>query len=41
MNEGKTNNLGCMLYSVYAVLGGCCTRCMLYWVSTDNHDMER
>jgi len=20
-NEGKTNNLGCMLYSVYAVLG--------------------
>jgi len=31
-NEGKTNNLGWMLYSVYAVLGVCCTRCMLYSV---------
>jgi len=28
-NEGKTNNLGWMLYSVYAVLSVCCTRCML------------
>jgi len=28
-NEGKTTNLGCMLYSVYAVLGVCCTWCML------------
>ena len=24
-NEGKTNNLGWMLYSVYAVCGVCCT----------------
>jgi len=31
-NEGKTNNLGWMLYSVCAVLGGCCTRWMLYSV---------
>jgi len=31
-NEGKTNNLGWMLYSVYAVLSVCCTRCMLYSV---------
>jgi len=31
-NVGKTNNLGWMLYSVYAVLGVCCTRCMLYSV---------
>jgi len=31
-NEGKTNNVGCMLYSVYAVLGVCCTQCMLYLV---------
>ena len=37
-NEGKTNNLRWMLYSVYAVLGLClysvyaCTRCMLYSV---------
>jgi len=30
--EGKTDNLGCMLYSVYAVLGVCCTWCMLYSV---------
>ena len=39
-NEGKTDNLGCMLYSVYAaprcmldsvyaVLGVCCTQCQL------------
>jgi len=40
-NEGKTNNLGWMLYSVYAVLGVCCTRCMLYSVSTHDHVMER
>jgi len=33
-NEGKTNSLGWMLYSVYAVLGVCCTRCMLYSVHT-------
>ena len=31
-NEGKTYNLGWMLYSVYAVLGVGCTRCMLYSV---------
>ena len=31
-NEGKTDNLGWMLYSVYAVLGVCCTRCVLYLV---------
>jgi len=31
-NERKTNNPGLMLYSVYAVLGVCCTRCMLYSV---------
>jgi len=33
-NEEKTNNLGWMLYSVYAVLGVCCTQCMLYLVYT-------
>jgi len=33
-NEGKTTNLGWMLYSVYAVLGVCCTRRMLYSVYT-------
>jgi len=27
-----TDNLGCMLYSVYAALGVCCTRCMLHSV---------
>jgi len=27
-----TDNVRCMLYSVYAVLGVCCTRCMLYSV---------
>jgi len=31
-NTGKTNNHGWMSYSVYAVLGVCCTRCMLYSV---------
>ena len=31
-NEGQTNDLGRMLYSVYAALGVCCTRCMLYSV---------
>jgi hypothetical protein len=31
-NEGKTDNLEWMLYTVYAVLGVCCTGCMLYWV---------
>jgi len=31
-NDGTTDNLRCMLYSVYAVLGVCCTRCMLYSV---------
>jgi len=40
-NEGKSNNLRCMLYSVYAVFGECCTRCMLYSVSTHVHDMDR
>jgi hypothetical protein len=39
--EGKTNNLGRMLYSVYAVLSVCWTRCMLYSVSTHAHDIER
>jgi len=28
-NEGNTHNLGWMLYSVYAVLGVCYTRCQL------------
>ena len=28
-NDGKTNNPGWMLYSVYVVLGVCCTWCML------------
>jgi len=40
-NEEKPNNLGWMLYSVYAVLGVCCTRCMLYSLSTHDHVMER
>jgi len=40
-NERKTNNPGWILYSVYAVLGVCCTRCKLYSVSTHNHHMER
>jgi len=31
-NEAKTSNLGWMLYSVYAVLGVCCTQCILYSV---------
>jgi len=31
-NEGKTDNLGFMLCSVYAVLGVCCPRFMLYSV---------
>jgi len=31
-NEGKTDNLGWMQYSVIAVLGECYTRCMLYSV---------
>jgi len=35
-NEGKTNNLEWMLYSVYAVLSVC-----LYSVSTLDHGMER
>jgi len=35
-NDGKTDHLGWMLYSVYA-----CTRCMLYSVSTHDYDMER
>jgi len=28
-NEAKTHNLGWMLYSVYVVLGVCCTQCQL------------
>ena len=40
-NERKTNNHGWMLYSVYAVLGVCCTRCILYSVSTHDHGTER
>jgi len=31
-NAGKRKNLRWMLYSVYAVLGVCCTWCMLYLV---------
>jgi hypothetical protein len=31
-NGGMTDNLGCMLYLVYAVLGVRCIRCMLYSV---------
>jgi hypothetical protein len=30
----------CMLYVVYAVLGVCGTCCILYMVSTLDHDME-
>jgi len=30
--EGNKDMFGCMLYSMYDVLGGCCTRCMLYCV---------
>ena len=40
-NEGKTNNPGWMLYSVYVALGVCCTWCMLYSVPTHDHVMER
>jgi len=29
VNEWKTGDHRCMLYSVYAVLGGCCTWCIL------------
>jgi len=32
VNQGITKNLWSMLYSVYGVLGVCCTRCMLYLV---------
>jgi len=39
-NEGKRNTLGWMLYTVYAVHGVCCTRCMLYTVLTLDHGME-
>ena len=39
-NDRKTNNFGWMLNSVYAILGVCCTRCMLYSVSTHDHNME-
>jgi len=39
--ERETVNLTLMLYSVYAVLGVCCTRCMLYLVLTHDHGMER
>jgi len=31
-NEGKTNNIGWMMYSVYALLGVCSARCILYSV---------
>jgi len=31
-NEGTTDNLRCILNSVYAALGVCCTRCMLHSV---------
>jgi len=40
-HEGKINNLGWMLYWVYAVLGVCGPRCMLHSVSTDDHGIER
>jgi len=40
-NTGITENLGCMMYLVYAVLGVCCTRCVLYSVLTDDHGMEK
>jgi len=39
--EGKTNNLGWMLYSVYAILGVCSSQCMQYSVSTHDNGMER
>jgi len=31
-NEGKTDNLGWMLYLLYTVFGVCCIWCMLYLV---------
>jgi len=36
-----TDNSRCMLYSVYAVLGVCCTWCMLHSVLTHDHGKER
>jgi len=41
VNEEKTNNLGWMVYSVYAVHSVCGTRCMLYSMSNHHHVMER
>jgi len=40
-NEGMTDNLRCILYSVCAVLIVRCTRCMLYSVLTHDHGIER
>jgi len=37
--EPETVNHGMMQYVVYAVLGVCCTPCMLYSVSTVDHGM--
>jgi len=37
-NEGKTNNLGWMLNSVYAVLGVCCTPCQLMTMAWRDRD---
>ena len=37
--KGRQTILG--TYSVYAVLGVCCARCMLYSASTHDNDMER
>jgi len=34
-------SMQCMQYAVYAVLGVCCTRSMLYSVLTHDHGMER
>jgi len=37
----ETVDLGLIPYLVYAVLGVCCTQCMLYSVLTHDHCMER
>jgi hypothetical protein len=38
--RGVSSSL-CMMYSVYAVLGVCCTWCMLHSVLTLDYGMER
>jgi hypothetical protein len=38
--ERGTVDPAMMQYAVYAVLGGCCTQCMLHSVSTQDHELE-